>query len=242
MAEESTPRVATGYTLVLPPGWVRIPLRSGTNPAIRELLDAKFKRLPRDKVAPYRAEIERRLKQQVIEARRNGGVDFYFPVEMTEIGPLPASFVVSDIRLDPPEHAAGNADPAQVLAAIAADTGLANTGLANTGLANTGLADTGDEPGSRIVDIDGVAGLRTEELTPAPPGAEFRYAARGVKYTLPMPGAEGRWLLVMFATPGAADPSGKLADVLVRLFDAIMGTFRWTEGRMTEGTLNGGIG
>jgi hypothetical protein len=199
---------ATGYTLILPPGWCRIPLRHGTSAAIREMLDAKFKHLPRDTVAPYRIEIERRLKQQVAQARANGGVDMYFPVETSALGPLPASFVVSEIRLDPPEGA-GDTDPSLVVASLA--------------------ADALDAPGSGVVDIDGASGVRTEELVGAEPDAEFPYASRGVKYILPMPGAPGRWLLVMFATPGAADPAGKLADLLVELFDAIMGTFRWTK-------------
>jgi hypothetical protein len=206
---ETNQRVATGYTLVLPPGWCRIPLRQGTSAAIREMLNAKFKHLPRDTVAPYRAEIERRLKQQVAESRSAGGVDMYFPVDITPLGPLPASFVVSEIRLDPPADT-GDPDPSLVVASLAADALGA--------------------PGTRIVDIDGASGLRAEELVAGAPGAEFSYATRSVKYTLPMPGAPGRWLLVMFATPGAADPAGKFAGLLVELFDAIMGTFRWTEG------------
>lgn len=201
-------RAVTGYTLVLPPGWCRIPLRHGTSAAIREMLDEKLRHLPRDRVAPYRSEIERRLKQQVAQARANGGVDMYFPVEISELGPLPASFVVSEIRLDPPEEA-GNSDPSLVVASLA--------------------ADALDGQGPRIVDIDGAAGVRTDELAAGDPDAEFSYASRRVKYILPMPRAAGRWLLVMFATPGAADPAGKLADLLVELFDAIMGTFRWTE-------------
>jgi hypothetical protein len=201
-------RAATGYTLVLPPGWCRIPLRHGTSAAIRKMLDAKFKHLPRDKVAPYRIEIERRLKEQVTQARGNGGVDMYFPVEISEIGPLPASFVVSEIRLDPPEGA-GNPDPSQVIALLA--------------------ADALDDAGSRIVDVDGAGGVRTEELVAGDPDTEFSYSSRRVKYLLPMPGTPGRWLVVVFATPGAADPAGKFAGLLVELFDALMGTFRWTQ-------------
>lgn len=206
---ETSQRTATGYRLVLPPGWCRIPLRQGTSAAIREMLNAKFKHLPRDTVAPYRAELERRLKEQVAQARSAGGVDMYFPVEISSLGPVPASFVVSEVRLDPPADG-GDPDPSLVVASLA--------------------ADALDAPGSRIVDIDGAPGVRTEELVAGDPDAELSYASRSVKYILPMPGAPGRWLLVMFATPGAADPAGEFADLLVRLFDAIMGTFRWTEG------------
>lgn len=201
-------RVVTGYTLVLPPGWCRIPLRPGTSAAIREILDEKFRHLPQDTVAPYRAEIERRLKQQIAQARSHGGVDLYFPVETSELGQLPASFVVSEICLDPPGEA-GSADPSLVVASLAA-------------------GDL-DDPGARLVDIDGASGVRADELTRGDPGAEFSPASRRVRYMLPVPGAPGRWLLVMFATPGAADPGGRLAGLLVDLFDAIMGTFRWTQ-------------
>jgi len=49
-----------------------------------------------------------------------------------------------------------------------------------------------------------------------------------VDYVLPVPGHPGRWLIVTFATPGDGDPDGELAGLLVRLFDSIMLTFRWT--------------
>jgi len=203
--------VASGYTLVLPPGWCRIPLRGGTSAAIRKLLDERFRHLPRDTVAPFRIEIERRLNEQITQARRNGGVDFYFPVEIAESGPVPASFVVSEVRLALPDMAAG-ADPASlVVAALAVDAG----------------ADGESAP--RIVDIDGACGVRSADVVPGDPDAETAYAARRVRYMLPVPGTPGRWLVVVFATPGAADPTGRYAGLLVELFDAIMGTFRWTE-------------
>jgi hypothetical protein len=200
---ETRRRVASGYNLVLPPGWCRIPLRGGTSAAIRKLLDERFRHLPRDTVAPYRIEIERRLKEQVVQARNNGGIDMYFPVEIADSGPVPASFVVSEIRLELPENAGDNG-PALVLASLAAD-------------------------GSRIVDVDGAPGVRAEELVPGDPDAELAYGSRRVKYLIPVPGTPGRWLAVAFATPGAADPGGKYAGLLVELFDAIMTTFRWTD-------------
>ncbi|HXP57270.1 MAG TPA: hypothetical protein VN847_20050, partial [Streptosporangiaceae bacterium] len=74
---------AAGYTLVLPPGWERIPARQGTDEAIRAILDAKFRELPpnlpRDQLAPYRAEIEGRLRRAAAQARKNGAIDLYLP-------------------------------------------------------------------------------------------------------------------------------------------------------------------
>jgi hypothetical protein len=199
--------VTGGYTLVLPPGWRRIPLRQGTNAALRKILDDAFSRLPRDKVAPYRIEVERRMKEQIADARRNAGIDMYIPVERAASGPVPASFVVSDAFLGPAESG-GVADPAQVVAYLASE---------------------GSEGGStRIVDLDGSAGVRVEVSVPAAPGAELPYGSRRCQYIVPVPGHGGRWLLVTFSTPGARDPDGEFATLLTELFDAIMSTFRWT--------------
>lgn len=206
---DTGPRVATGYTLVIPPGWCRIPLRAGTSAAIRKLLDARFRHLPRDTVAPYRIEIERRLKEQVIQARQNGGVDMYFPVEIAESGPVPASFIVSEVRLDAPPEEDGIDPSSAVIASLA--------------------ATAGEDAGTRIVEVDAAPGVRTEEIVPGNPAAEMEYGSRRVRYLVSMPGVPGRWIVVAFATPGAADPGGKYAGLLTELFDAIMSTFRWTE-------------
>lgn len=198
---------AGGYTLVLPPGWRRIPLRQGTSAALRKILDDAFSRLPRDKVAPYRIEVERRMKEQIADARRNAGIDMYIPVERAASGPVPASFVVSDAFLGPADSAEV-ADPAQVVAYLASE---------------------GGEGGStRIVDLDGASGVRVEVSVPGVPGAELPYGSRRCQYIVPVPGHGGRWLLVTFSTPGARDPDGEFATLLTELFDAIMATFRWT--------------
>jgi hypothetical protein len=200
---------AGGYTVVVPPGWCRIPLRHGTNAAIKNVLDRSFRHLPRDRVAPYRLEIERRLKALVAQSRSNAGLDLYFPVDAAADGPVPASFLVSEARYSPaedgePDQAGRAVDPAQVLAYLASES-----------------------PGARIVDADGAPGLRAEQIVRPAADAEFQYATRRVEYTLAVPGSPGRWLVVAFSTPGSADPDGPLARLLTELFDAIMLTFRW---------------
>ncbi|MDF9815326.1 hypothetical protein M2266_004557 [Streptomyces sp. SPB162] len=51
--------------------------------------------------------------------------------------------------------------------------------------------------------------------------------ARRVDYVLPLPDAvPGRCLAAAFSTPIAADEP-RLAELMVELFDAVMGTFRW---------------
>lgn len=197
---------SAGYTLVIPPGWVRIPLRQGTNAALRKILDKSFRHLPRDKVAPYRMEIERRLKEQIAVARRGAGIDLYFAADAADSGPVPASFAVSEARYHLPADApAGTVlDPAEVLAVLAAGA-----------------------EGARVVEVDGAPGIRTERVVRPAPSAEFRYATRRTEYTIAVPGDPGRWLIVAFSTPGSASAEGALAKLLTDLFDAIMATFRW---------------
>jgi hypothetical protein len=106
---------AAGYTLVLPPGWERIPARQGTDDAIKAILEAKFRELPpdlpRDQLAPYRAEIEGKLRRAAAQARKNGAIDLYLPVELRGGLPVPASFVVSEGSIP----AAGIDEPEQVV-------------------------------------------------------------------------------------------------------------------------------
>jgi hypothetical protein len=75
----------SGYALVLPTGWRRIPVRHGSKAAIRELLDDVFARHsaggPRDEVIRHRVQLEGRLTDMVRRARSSGGVDLYLPVE-----------------------------------------------------------------------------------------------------------------------------------------------------------------
>ena len=72
---------ATGYTIVLPPGWQRIPVRQGTAEAIRKILDQVFGALaraqPRGSLVRQRIELERRLTAMAARAREKAGLDLY---------------------------------------------------------------------------------------------------------------------------------------------------------------------
>ncbi|MEU3463737.1 hypothetical protein ABZ721_27785 [Streptomyces sp. NPDC006733] len=154
-----------GYRLVLPPGWGRIPLRAGTEDAIRGIVAAAFDGSRGDAVARLRVRLEGRLRELAVRARRDGaGIDLYLPVRPRgAAAPPPASFVVSELAI-----------------------------------------------GGRRERREYVLG-----------------EARRVDYVLPLPDAPGRCLAAAFSTPTAgAEP--RLADLMVELFDAVMGTFRWT--------------
>jgi hypothetical protein len=196
---------AVGYSIVLPPQWHEIPLRSGTVEAIRSILNNAITRLrrdlPRDKVAPYRTEIERRLTLLSNQARRNGGLCLYLPVEPMHGIPVAASFVISEGSVG-----SGGTDPSLVTSELAA-------------------AQEGATPcavgGSKAVRIERIAGpdLRND----------VEFGSRRIDYVIPVPGQEDHWLIAAFSTVGTGDPEGEHADLLAQLFDAIMSTFRWTE-------------
>jgi len=188
------------YSIVLPPGWAAIPLRSGTRAAVRDILDSSFRGLPRDKYGPYRHELERRLHELADQARCNSGVDLYLPVDLMHGLPVSASFVVSEVSFGSIE----TPDPALVVAKLAADS-----------------------TGSGVVSVDGAMAARTERIVAGDAAKGSGHATRRVTYIVAVPGDADRWLSVAFSTPGAGGPEDNVSNLLVELFDAMMATFRW---------------
>jgi hypothetical protein len=198
-------RTASGYTLVLPTGWRRIPIRRGSKAAIRDILDEVFARYPkgesRDRVIRHRVQLEGRLSDMVRKARTSGGLDFYLPVEYVHGTAIPASFVVSSASAGP-----AGADPAQLIAYYVA------------------------QPGDAVpAEVDGVPGARAESVAAADPANGIPVGSRRVDYVAPVPGQPGQWLIITFSTTGNGDPEGDFARLLVSLFDAIVSTFRWDQ-------------
>lgn len=190
----------TGYTLVLPPGWARIPLRRGIDKAITTMLNRSFEGLPRDQVASLRRELQLRLRELAGRARENCGLDLYVPTERMGEVTATASFVVAELSL----VSAQQLDPAMLVARLVAGSEQATA-----------------------VELAGTAGTRTEHVAAADFGQEVEHASRRVDYAVPVPADPDRWIIVSFSTLGAGDPTDGFADLLVELFDAIMTTFRW---------------
>jgi len=210
--ESDVAAAVTGYALVLPTGWRRIPVQSGTKAAIRGIsadVLRRFPEVPRDKLTPYRIEIERRLSELARQARSAGGLDLYVPVEYVHGTAVPASFVVSQVTLPlgAPDDPAATADPAEVIAAVMA---------------------TSDS--AKPVMVDGAQAVRTEHVAGPDPKQEIQAGSRRADYMIPLPGRADRWLVATFSTIGDGDPEGDFAKLLVELFDAIMLTFRWSAG------------
>ena len=191
---------ARGYRLVLPPGWRRIPLRTGTDAAVQDILDRSFEGLPADRFGPIRREVARRLDSVIRSARQTHGLDLYLPVDRVHGVTLPASFLVGETTF------ATGGESAEVLSVLL-----------------TGRT-------SSPVLVDGAAAVRIDRPAAETPRAADELAAtRRVEYLVPVPGRVARWVTVGFSTTAPQDgQDGDLATILVDLFDAVMTTWRWT--------------
>ena len=199
------------YSLRLPPGWVRVPLRSGT----REVLDDQVFRgieeipadVPRDKGVAYRLHVRRKVDRMVEEARRAGGLDLYVPARVRTRALMASSFLVSEIVRDELE-AVGGPEAELVLARLASDR-------------------RSGAPGELRLAGEAMA-VRWEYVTePDGVDAEVDTRCRHVDYVLAVPGSGARWLAVSHSTAGDGDPDSDFTRVLSDLFDAIMTTFQW---------------
>jgi hypothetical protein len=207
MSEQRT-RVGT-YRILLPPPWVRVPLREGTEEAVTAIVDRVAATtpadIPPDQVGPRKRELIRALLQRAGELRDQGGLDLYLPVESVSGFMVRASFTVSEVR--PP--GADAAEASAVTQVLAREPG---ADLVTTrGIPDRGLPETTWVRRRRVIQPDD--------------GAD---PALLVDYTTPVPGAEQVWLLSSFSCSGtdAAEPEGT-ADMLSELFTAIMLTWRW---------------
>lgn len=96
--EETKPDIVhgtiNGYTLVVPKEWRKIPVRRGTDHAVKRILDEAFAHYSRDEVAQQRRDVEMRLRDVIKNARQNAGVDLFLPIRNRNKDVL-ASFLIS---------------------------------------------------------------------------------------------------------------------------------------------------
>ncbi|WP_329336058.1 hypothetical protein OG866_18515 [Streptomyces sp. NBC_00663] len=220
-AEEQTRTAAvagppvTGYRLLLPGQWDQVPLRQGTEEAIRRILVTAFSRIPddapQDKIGPYKRELERRFRAAVAQAQEGKALDLYLPVKPTADVNLGASIVVSETLLPRHEQGAGQTEPTEVAVQLLSRDGVDNADLSSG-------------------EIDGALAVRREHVADADPARDAELASRRVEYIIAVPDDPGRWFVAAFSTVGGGDPRDELADALVEWFDAVMATFRWRRG------------
>lgn len=205
-------KTTSGYRLVLPPGWVQVPVRDAGPGTAHAVISAAFRRppegIPRDAFTSTRIELERRLEKMIRKAKQEGGLEFFLACGQAYANPVPASFLIAEGSLG-----SATDDPLAVVTAIA----------------ESAAADGGGKPGE-LRALDGVPAARVERIA-APRDGDDAPSLR-VEYTVPVPrptpGSTGRWMVITFSTLGDGDPSGEYAATLASLFDAIMSTLRWT--------------
>ncbi|MFI8994885.1 hypothetical protein [Streptomyces sp. NPDC053542] len=198
-----------GYTILMPPGWDRIPLRSKseTQDAIKGIVDHSVKFVdpatPKDKVTEVRLELHNRLNRAVADARRRNGVDIYLPVEPIHGFLAPASFLVSKVS----PGLAAQTSPAEIMRHLTKDFGP-----------------------SEDIELDEVPGVRCQRSVPANPKKEDSVPSRQINYVVPVPdpGEVSEWLIVSFTTLTPEGTPQEFLEILTELFDAVMTTFRWS--------------
>ncbi|MFJ8999089.1 hypothetical protein ACIRG8_12165 [Streptomyces sp. NPDC102359] len=204
----------TGYSVILPDDWARIPLRHGTQDAVRQILDEAFSRIPpgapRDKVGAYERELERRLRATVTRAQHSNALDLYIPFRSRRNVNLGASLVVSETLL-PRRRGSDAGAPTDVA----------------VGLLSQEAAEGADLTSG---DLDGALAVRREHVVRADPGRGAELASRRVEYVASVPDDPHRWFVAAFSAVGSGRPDDELADALVDWFDAVMTTFRWRRG------------
>lgn len=160
---------------------------------------------PPDQAVQIRIKLEGGLLKQLREARENGGVDYYLPVDTMHGVLISASFVVTEIVPDAsaPEEITGKV------------------------LANLMTGEGAGKP----VDVADTVWSRSETIMERPADETLTEdtKARKVEYITASPSDQRRWIIVTFTTVGDGDPEGEFSLLMVELFDAIMSTWRWLE-------------
>ena len=205
---------APGYRLVLPSPWVRVALDGALEGRVSELMDVAMAsvppEIPPDQVGPMRRRAEADLLGHLRAAREASGIDAYFPAGLMHGLRVLATFVVSS---SVPDATADAEMAARVTAHLLG------------------------EPGSRAVSIDDTTWVRRErDVAPDAPRRQgpqpaVAFGERRVEYRAPAPGEPRRWISVVFSTGGDGDLDSRSTALVVDLFDAIMGTWRWSTER-----------
>jgi hypothetical protein len=218
----------SGYDLLLPPGWTRVPLeRSGARRLARRLVAERAGDQPRDTVTRARVVLERELLSVVDRAVDAGAADMFMVAQRRSGQPVAATLTVmfvppaggSDGRLlDPPELAdrlrapGGETDVTDLPTGPAVRRVRVLAGPATLGMP---VADV-----DAHADVDVAAADAAGDVDLAPADSVDVVV---VDYVVPVPDSAGTHLLLTFSSPNLV-----VRDAMVALFDAVATTLRWT--------------
>lgn len=204
------PVPTTGYTLILPPGWIRLDARTehGAEELDREL-DRVLSTVPRDSFGPLVAEARKQAHSVLDQARVAGALDLYLPLGGMHGTAVPASFLVSTVAFDDPPPDVASQDPE------ATSTQIASMLAARM-------------PQGQVKQMPAGIAVRSRRVIAAT--GTSQWAGARVDYHWPLPSQPAKWTMASFTTIGAGKPDDDIAELLVGLFDAIMLTWRWQPG------------
>lgn len=193
-------RTPRDFTVLLPPGWVRIKLDGSEPVVVARLVAAKVATVDPAQREEARALLTRTLGGALRDARAAGGLDVLISVAESHGVPIAASCLVTYLDRD------GEKVP---LDGLLMD-------LASRGGQVTGTEIAAGPAIRHQYDVSPPAGRLPDGQEPVSAKVTM------VDYFLPLPGRPGL-LVLSFSTP--VEP---LAEALVMLFDAIAGSLRWT--------------
>jgi hypothetical protein len=192
---------------------MRFGVRDGSGEAaIAAALDEAFAEIPRDSSAHARAGLDARVRAALDAAREADALDLYLPLLGVRGRPVPASMVVGERLLPagdslPKPEQGHEVSDAELVAAI--------------------VAELAASEGGSVVDLQAGPCARLESVAQpegGPDRADEAFAARRIDYHLPVPHEPRRWVTVACSVADGLDP---LTPMIVELFDAVVGTWRW---------------
>lgn len=190
------------FTMLLPPGWARIPLDGRTPLRVKQLVAQRLSEAPAEVREALRSSLTRELTDTLATAARHGGLDVFLSIDPVAGMPVPASALVTHLQPDGGDPVAG------LLERFAAGTG----GL---DVAELDVVEVAAAPAVRRL------ATRRERVAPVGdlPGGVL--TATQLDYAVPVPGSSGV-LVLTFSTP-----IEQLGPPLVQLFDVMATSLRW---------------
>lgn len=201
----------TDYTLLLPPGWARLPTGPAAAAAVTRLVNRRFQSVQADKRDVIRRRVRREIIAMLDRAEAAGGIEVHMLVDPVRGQAVSAACLASYVTSASPGRALTAAD---LLPEIEAEG--ARVTLATVGGGDAVRRFYVTEASPELAGLDpATASNDVESMQAALPRATH------VDYVVPVPGSDGH-LLLAFSTA-----TGEVVDELVALFDAMATTLRW---------------
>lgn len=206
MEMAATEQKALDFTVLLPPGWVRIPVDGRAPLRVKQLVSERLGAAPAEHREALRTGLTRELTAALETAGRVGGLDVFLSVDPVAGQPVPASGLVT--------HAEGP------------DDGDALDSILGTLVAGSDGATVRELTVVEVAGGPAVRRLSTRSERVAAeaglPGGVLRVTQ--VDHFVPVPGGHGV-LVLTFSTP-----IEQLGPPLVALFDVLASSMRWVRG------------